>query len=85
MLNAEKPGENEFPSRPFGYLALEKLGHLSDDHSIAGSVKLKVNDTSSVATSRGTSEAGSQTDLRCGDDGEEIEGGGSVERAAIDQ
>ncbi|KAH9400773.1 hypothetical protein TYRP_002348 [Tyrophagus putrescentiae] len=64
MLNAEKPGENEFPSRPFGYLALEKLGHLSDDHSIAGSVKLKVNDTSSVATSRGTSEAGSQTDLR---------------------
>ena len=61
MLNAEKPGDNEFPTRPFGLF--EKLG-LTDDQSIAGSVKLKVNDASSVATSRGTSEAGSQTDLR---------------------
>ena len=63
MLQAEKPSDNEFPSRPFGYLAFEKLGGLSDDQSIAGSVKLKINDTSSVATSR-TSEAGSQSDLR---------------------
>lgn len=62
MLQAEKPADSEFPSRPFGYLALERLG-FGDDQSIAGSVKLKVNDASSVATSR-TSEAGSQTDLR---------------------
>jgi len=62
MLRAEKPGDNEFPSRPFGILALDKVG-LNDDQSIAGSVKLRVNDTPSVATSK-TSEAGSQTDLR---------------------
>lgn len=85
MLNAERPGENEFPSRPFGYLALEKLAHLSDDHSIAGSVKLKVNDTSSVATSRGTSEAGSQTDLRCGSDDEDEEDNDQLRLSSIDQ
>lgn len=80
MLSAEKPGENEFPSRPFGYLALEgRLGHLVDDHSIAGSVKLRVNDTSSVATSRGTSEAGSQADLRYDDDDDQSIGKSSID------
>ena len=62
MLHAEKPADNEFPSRPFGMMIFEKAG-LNDDQSIAGSVKLRVNDASSVATSR-TSEAGSQFDLR---------------------
>lgn len=61
MIRAGKPSENELPSRPFGFLLHEKLG--LDDQSIAGSVKLRVNDTSSVATSR-TSEVGSQNDLR---------------------
>ena len=61
MLSAEKPAENEFPSKPFGYL-IDKTG-LSDDQSIAGSINLRINDNSSVATSR-TSEAGSQPDLR---------------------
>lgn len=62
MLNAEKPSDSEFPSRPFGILAFDRSG-LSDDQSIAGSVKLKINDASSIATSK-TSEAGSQSDLR---------------------
>lgn len=62
MLNAERPSESELPSRPFGMLLFEKAS-LNDDASIAGSVKLRVNDASSVATSR-TSEAGSQADLR---------------------
>ncbi|KAF7492835.1 USP6 N-terminal-like protein [Sarcoptes scabiei] len=60
LLYPEKPSDNEFPSRPFGILLSEKL--CLDDQSIAGSVRLRLNDNSSIATSR-TSEAGSREDL----------------------
>lgn len=61
MLYPEKPDINELPAKPFGFLVHERLGF--DEQSIAGSVNLRVNDASSVATSR-TSPSGSQQELR---------------------
>ncbi|XP_027196575.2 LOW QUALITY PROTEIN: uncharacterized protein LOC113791055 [Dermatophagoides pteronyssinus] len=58
MLSPERPSDNEFPSRPFGIIATERMGF--DDQSIAGSVRLKGNDASSVCTSR---TSGSREDV----------------------
>mgnify|MGYP006938813359 FL=1 len=58
MLSPERPSDSEFPSRPFGIIATERMGF--DDQSIAGSVRLKGNDVSSVCTSR---TSGSREDV----------------------
>lgn len=61
LLNPTEPNEIEFPTKPFG--CFRDLNGLGDDQSLAGSVRLRINDQCSIATSK-TSEAGSQADLR---------------------
>lgn len=62
LLYPEKPNENELPTKPFGLMSSERMSACDEDQSLAGSIRLKLNDSHSVATSR-TSEVGSQMSL----------------------